>query len=399
MKNIKDDFPLFKTYPNLIYLDNGATTQKPQVMIDALVDYYSTKNSNIGRGFYKLAETSEDAYIQARKTIAQFVNTLPNNIVFTKGTTESINQVVYIVGQIIKPQQKIILSVFEHHANILCWQRLAKEKNLDIIFIEEEKFLNNPNLLPIEFWNNVAVIALSHVSNVTGQVLPISIWGKLAQEKHIIFSLDGAQGIVSEIIDLNKNYCDFYSFSGHKLYGPMGTGVLYLNNNILDKIIEPQILGGGIIDNVQQCGYELIENSLKFEAGTPNVADIYALAKSIEYLQFNNWKLLLKDCHNLNNYLINELKKLSYIYIIEPQYLKTSHITSFVVNNIHAHDIGTFLANKNIAVRVGKHCTYPLHCFLKIKSSVRVSLGIYNTKNDVDVLIIALKEAQLFFKE
>lgn len=398
MHNIKQDFPIFNTYPELIYLDNGATTQKPQAMIDGLSDYYSNKNSNIGRSVYNLAAISEDAYESSRNIIAKFVGAKNNNIVFTKGCTESINQVAYIASQLLKPKQKIIISIWEHHANILPWQRLAKEKDLELVIIEDEKILAFPELLDSTFWDNVGLIALSHVSNVTGQIHPIKNWCKIAKAHNILTCIDGAQGITSEIIDLKDIDCDFYAFSAHKLYGPMGIGVLYIDDNIINNpSIEPMFLGGAIIEDVTKYDYTLLADAHRFETGTPNVADVYAFAKTLEYLIDNKWVLLLEANHLLNNYLLNQLKKIPNIFIIEPQFLPISHMVSFKVNNIHAHDIGTFLSTHNIAVRVGKHCTHPLHTFLNINSSIRVSIGIYNSQADIDFFIDKIKEALLFF--
>jgi cysteine desulfurase/selenocysteine lyase len=395
--NFKKDFPIFTTYPELIYLDNGATTQKPQAMINALQDYYVTKNSNIGRSVYKLAELSENAYEESRKKIANFVGANKKNIIFTSGCTDALNQVAYLAGQILKPKQKIILSIFEHHANILPWQRLAKEKNLELVFIDNQNYLANPETIPIEFWDNVGLVALTHVSNVNGQIHPIEKWVAVSKLNNSLICIDGAQGIVSERINVTTLGCDFYAFSAHKLYGPMGLGILYIHPNMVNKFLEPKNLGGGIIEDVEKDKYILLENATRFEAGTPNVADIYAFGKTLDYLNSNNWDELLLESHKLNEYLLSQLNTLEGISIIQSPNLPISHMVSFVVKGIHAHDMGTFLSNYNIAVRVGKHCTHPLHTFLGINSSVRVSLGIYNTKSDIDFLISKIIEAQTFF--
>lgn len=397
--NIKNDFPIFNTYPELIYLDNGATTQKPQVMIDALTNYYVQKNSNIGRSVYKLAEVSEITYENSRKKIAQFVGANKKNIIFTKGATESLNQAAYISSQLLKSGQKILLSMYEHHANILPWQRIAKEKNLELIFIDDEEILLHPENISDSLWDNVGLIALTHVSNVTGQIHAIKKWCKIAREKNIITCIDGSQGVVSEVVNLSEIDCDFYAFSAHKLYGPMGLGVLYINQQIVNKKVIPFLLGGGIIEEVVKEGYTLLDGAYRFEAGTPNVADVYAFAETLDYLKSKNWEALLKTSHDLTQYLIKELDNITEIEIIKPTLLPVSHMVSFVVKNIHAHDLGTYLSNYNIAVRVGKHCAHPLHEFLDINSSVRASVGIYNNKSDINQFILYLKQAIKFFGE
>lgn len=397
--NIKSDFPIFKTYPELIYLDNGATTQKPQIMLDSLIEYYSKKNSNIGRSVYKLAEISEVAYENSRKKIANFVGANKKNIIFTKGATESLNQAAYVSSQLLKSGSKILLSIYEHHANILPWQKIAQEKNLQLIFIDNEEYLANPEKMPESIWDNVSLVALTHVSNVTGQIHPVAKWCKIAREKNIITCIDGSQGVVSEQINLSEINCDFYAFSAHKLYGPMGLGILYIHQDILNKKLHPSLLGGGIIEEVLKENYTLLEGALRFEAGTPNVADVYAFAQTLDYLKDNNWQDLLLKSHKLTEYLIEQLSAITEIAIIKPKLLPVSHMVSFVVNDVHAHDLGTYLSNYNICVRVGKHCAHPLHDLLDINSSVRASIGIYNTQEDIDHLIIYLRKAIKFFGE
>ena len=395
---IKSDFPIFNKHSNLIYLDNGATTHKPKVLIEAISDYYSNKNSNVGRGVYELADISEQAMTEGRETIASFIGTKSKNIVFTSGCTDSINQVSFLAEQLLKPNQKIILSIFEHHANILPWQRLAKKLKLEIIFISDEFTLSNPESLPDNFWNNVGLISLTHVSNVTGQIHPIKKWCDIAKSHNIITSIDGAQGISSQLVNVVDLNCDFYSFSAHKVYGPMGLGILYLSDNILKNIFDPLKLGGGIVEEVSNIDYSLIEGNLKFEAGTPNVADIYAFSEVIKYLIDNNWELLLNKTKLLHEYLFLKLNTIIDIEIIKPTLLPFTHIVSFKIKGIHPHDIGTFLSENNIAIRVGKHCTHPLHKHLNLNSSARISLAIYNTKEDIDLLIISLLKCIKFFK-
>lgn len=389
----KNDFPIFTQYPELVFLDNGATSQKPQVLIDALQEYYTKYNSNIGRGVYDLAEKSQNIFEQSKSVISQFIGTKPNNLIFTSGATESMNMIAYFVKQLIKDNTKILLSIYEHHSNILVWQRLAQEKNLTIEFIKDDNILLNPNDVSIGFFDNVSVVALTHVSNVTGQTFPIDKWAYFCRRNNIISVIDGAQGITSHSLNLDLTNPDFYSFSAHKIYGPMGLGVTYFSSKHLQ--LQPYKLGGGIIEDVEETGFELSEEINRFEAGTPNVANIFAFAKVLDYLNNNNWTLQRLKTQNLNKYFYKELKKIDFVSVLANY--DSGNLTSFNIKGVHPHDVGTFLSSKNIAVRVGKHCAYPLHAHLNINSSIRVSFAVYNTLEDVKYIIKMIQECYQYF--
>lgn len=389
----KNDFPIFKQYPELVFLDNGATSQKPQVLIDALQEYYTKYNSNIGRGVYDLAEKSQNIFEQSKSVISQFIGTKPNNLIFTSGATESMNMIAYFVKQLIKDNTKILLSIYEHHSNILVWQRLAQEKNLTIEFIKDDNILLNPNDVSVGFFDNVSVVALTHVSNVTGQTFPIDKWAYFCRQNNIISVIDGAQGITSHSLNLDLINPDFYSFSAHKIYGPMGLGVTYFSSKHLQ--LQPYKLGGGIIEDVEETGFELSEEINRFEAGTPNVANIFAFAKVLDYLNDNNWTLQRLKTQNLNKYFYKELTKLDFVSVLVNY--DSGNLTSFNIKGVHPHDVGTFLSSKNIAVRVGKHCAYPLHAHLNINSSIRVSFAVYNTLDDVKYIIKMIQECYQYF--
>lgn len=389
----KNDFPIFTQYPELVFLDNGATSQKPQVLIDALQEYYTKYNSNIGRGVYDLAEKSQNIFEQSKSVISQFIGTKPNNLIFTSGATESMNMIAYFVKQLIKDNTKILLSIYEHHSNILVWQRLAQEKNLTIEFIKDDNILLNPNDVSVGFFDNVSVVALTHVSNVTGQTFPIDKWAYFCRQNNIISVIDGAQGITSHSLNLDLTNPDFYSFSAHKIYGPMGLGVTYFSSKHLQ--LQPYKLGGGIIEDVEETGFELSEEINRFEAGTPNVANIFAFAKVLDYLNNNNWTLQRLKTQNLNKYFYKELKKIDFVSVLANY--DSGNLTSFNIKGVHPHDVGTFLSSKNIAVRVGKHCAYPLHAHLNINSSIRVSFAVYNTLEDVKYIIKMIQECYQYF--
>jgi cysteine desulfurase/selenocysteine lyase len=398
MSNIKADFPLFKKNPKLIYLDNAATTHKPYAMLDAMSEYYIEFNSNVGRGLYELAQLSESAYSKSKKIVAEFLGCSNKNIIYTSGCTESLNLAGYIAQQKIKDKKKyIILPISEHHANVLIWQAIAEQNNLELYWISDPDLILEPKNINHEILKNTAIMAVAHVSNVTGEVYPVKEWCKVAKEIGAISIIDGAQAVTSLKINIKDIGCDFYAFSAHKLYGPMGLGVLYINNEYFNS--NPLKLGGGIIEDVEQKSYTLLEGSNRFEAGTPNVANAYAFGKTIEFLNENNWEQILKNTHSIGNYLEQELIKIGVTPLSISSKLSKTHISSFRISGIHAHDVGTYLAQKDIAVRVGKHCAYPLHAHLKVNSSIRASIGIYNTKEDVDILINAIKECISYFNK
>ncbi len=395
MSHIKENFPIFKNNKGLVFLDNAATTQKPTVLLDSLGEYYYHYNSNVGRGIYKLAELSENCYQDSKSNIKNFFKASNYELMITSGSTESLNIAAHISTKFTK-KKYIVIPFFEHHANILIWQSLAKKLNLEIFWLQNLTQFNTPINHINHIKDEIAVIALTHVSNVTGEIIPIEPWINLAKEIGAISVIDGSQSVTSLMINLNEMQCDFFAFSAHKLYGPMGLGVLFMNPKFLEA--EPIKLGGGIIEDVTLSHYELTEGINRFEAGTPNVANTYAFSKVLDWLRNNDWEQLLKQSKELTNSLYLELEKINIVPIyLSRDFLKT-HICSFNITNVHPHDVGTFLSNKNIAVRVGKHCAYPLHQQLNLNSSVRASIGIYNEQNDIDYFIGTLKDVQNYFK-
>jgi cysteine desulfurase / selenocysteine lyase len=412
--DIKKDFPIFSSNSEfkgqpLIYLDNAASAQKPQTMIDALTHYYTHINSNIGRSVYKLAEKSSEAFELTRKAVAQFINTKKRNIIFTSGATASLNLAAHLAQQAIIERQKnhvgadklkIVLSIVEHHANILPWQRIARDYNVELVYIDSAQQLAHPEELPETFWHNVAVVALTHVSNVTGQIHPVSGWCSLARQYGALSVIDGAQGVTTVAVNVNDIGCDFYAFSAHKLYGPMGVGVLYIHDQLMAQY-EPLVLGGGTIEDVLAEEFFLLSDYSRYEAGTPNVADVAAFRASLEYLTHHDWPQLLEQTHRVGDYLQKQIRSHADFEVLEIEnshLLPHSHTISFKIKDIHAHDVGTFLSNMNIAVRVGKHCAHPLHYFLDSQASIRASVGIYNTNEDVDKLIEGLTQCMKFFR-
>ncbi len=395
MNQIKDNFPIFKNHKDLVFLDNAATTQKPSILLESLSEYYYNYNSNVGRGIYKLAELSENSYQNSKDKIKNFFNSSNYELIVTSGSTESLNLAAHISTSFSK-KKYIVIPFFEHHANILIWQSLAKKLNLEIFWITDLDQFNNPNEYIREIKNEIAIIALTHVSNVTGEIIPIQPWINIAKEIDAISVIDGSQSVTSLLINLNEIQCDFFAFSAHKLYGPMGLGFLFMNPKFLSS--DPIKLGGGIIEDVTLEYHELTQGINRFEAGTPNVANTYAFSKVLDWLKENQWELLLKKSKTITNILYEGLEKINITPISLSKNFSKTHICSFNIPNIHPHDVGTFLSNKNIAVRVGKHCAYPLHQQLNLNSSVRASVGIYNNEQDIEYLLNTIKDVQNYFK-
>lgn len=412
MKSYKEMFPIFNNYPDLIYMDSAATCQKPQHMIDSLSEFYTTYNSNIGRGAYKLADLASEKYHESKFTIANFFNTTSLNIAFTYGATDSLNQAANLIEQDIKklPTIKkdgyIIISCAEHHSNILPWMRLAEKNNLKTYLTTIDELLD-PSLIDIKIKEKSIAYICSHVSNVTGEILPIDKWISESKKYNSYSVIDGSQAVGSFRVELSKLNCDFYAFSAHKMYGPMGIGILYISNELLKKNNQPTRLGGGIVDDISTVEdslhnknlttYSLIDNIEKFEAGTPNVANAYAFAQTINWMLSIQWFNCIMFMSSIGKHMNKRLKEHNVKVLEFSTDLNKTHISSFIVPGIHSHDVGTFLAQNNIAVRSGKHCAYPLYDVLDINSSTRASVGLYNTYENVEALIVNIDIAKKFF--
>lgn len=389
--DIKSHFPIFKHHPELVYLDNAATTQRPQVVLDAMNNFYLHHNANVHRGMYPLSEAATEIYEQARNTVADFLGVLPNEIVFTSGTTEGINGVAQMLKDKVK---KIVVSELEHHANLLPWQQIRGE---DLIYLP----LNNWTI-DLEALNNYPdlgaqdLIALSAGSNVTGAKLDLSaLKTKLNTYTHKpLVLLDLAQVVAHQKVTIDPELVDFAVFSGHKMYGPMGIGVLYINKK--HHHLEPFKRGGGIVESVTKQGASWQGSPHKFEAGTPNVAAASGLAASCKFL---NAHFFQTETPTLNQTLTNQLLQLPEVKIFHPTQGAHLPILSFTVAGIHPHDIATWLGQKNICVRAGHHCTHILHTqVIGSPGTVRASFGLYNKATELDTLVLELKAAIKAFR-
>jgi len=397
MKNIRKDFPLFQNYKSLIYFDNAATTQKPQQVIDSIVNFYTKHNANVHRGVYSFSETATTLFNNARKKIAKFINADVNEIAFTRGTTEGINLVALSWAEKnIFEGDAIVISQMEHFANLIPWQQFAHRKGVKLLIVP----ITNTGELDLKTYqdflsnNKVKLVAITHVSNVLGTRNNIEF---LTQEAHKFGAkilIDAAQSVAHEKVDVKKIDVDFLVFSGHKLLGPTGIGILFIKYAIA-KDIEPVEFGGGM---VKQGGFEKstwLEFPDRFEAGTPSIADAIGLGSAIDYINENiNFDDLKKYEALLCSKLIDGLSKFSRIKILGPieQLKKNGHIVNFVVNGIHAHDVAAYLDKYNICVRAGHHCAQPLHQVLDLDASVRVSFYGYNNEQEVEFFIQKIEE-------
>ena len=404
-EKIKQDFPIFNQKINdetLVYLDNAATSQIPKFVEEKVRDFNEKERANVHRGVHTLGLRATNQYESSRQKVANFIGA--NNakeVIFTSGCTDSLNLVAASFGeQNIQAGDEILVSIMEHHSNLLPWQQLAKRKQAKLNFIE----INSDGLLDIEnlksrISSKTKIVALTHVSNVLGTINPIKELTDLAHEKGAIVVVDGAQAVGHFPIDVAQLNVDFYAFSGHKMFAPTGIGVLYGKKDLLDKM-PPYRLGGEMIANVTREGATWAEVPYKFEAGTPNIAGAIGLGAAIDYLQSLDFELIQKHEQELTSYALEKLKNVSGLTIYGPQ--KSNGrigVISFNLKNIHPHDLATALDLDGIEVRAGHHCAQPLMASLNTESTVRASLSIYNTKDDIDKLVSSLHEAKEFFSE
>ena len=402
LENIREEFPILHQKINgedLVYLDNAASTQKPKAVINAIKDYYENDHSNVHRGVHTLSVRATEAYENAREKVSQFVNSPnKNQIIFTKGTTESINLIAGSLTNLIEKNDEILITAMEHHSNIVPWQELCKRTGaiLKIIPIND-----NGEILIDKYTemvtNKTKLVSVVHLSNTLGTINPIEEIIDTAKLNDAITVIDGAQSASHLLVDVQELDCDFYLFSGHKVFGPTGIGVLYGKENILNQI-DPYQFGGEMILKVtfDETTYNGLPH--KFEAGTPNIAGAVGIGASIDFINSLDRELCHQYEMSLHDYALEKLEQFDDIRIIGKS-SKKSAIISFVIDGIHPHDIGTIINQKGIAVRTGHHCTMPLMDFYGIPGTVRASFSIYNNHAEVDKLIDAIKLAIKMLKQ
>ena len=402
-KNIKDQFPIFKNKikgKKLVYLDSANSSQKPQSVIDAVSNFYSNEFANVGRGIYTLAVNASEMYENSRSSLKNFIGASSDfEIVFTKNATESLNLVASCFGEkFIEKDDEIILTELEHHANYVPWHFLRKKKGAVIKFLPIDE---NGNLkieqLESLITNKTKIISVTHMSNVTGSISSLEEIIEIAKKHSIPVCVDGTQGAAHLEVDVKKLDCDFYAFSGHKMYGPTGVGLLAIKYKWLE-VFEPFIGGGGMIDHVSKKDIAYARGVWKMEAGTMPTAQVIALNESVNFINKIGKKNIIKHEIALTQIALEKLRSNNAVKIIaSPK--NQGGVFSFNIDQIHSHDVSTILDQEGIAVRGGHHCCQVLHEVLKINSSVRVSFGVYNNEEDIDVLCEGIKKCQKIFKK
>lgn len=396
---LRTEFPLLKqtTRGNpLIYLDNSATSQKPQRVIDALNDYYCQNNANIHRGVYELSERATQAFEKVRVDIQHFINaTHASEIIFVRGATEGINLVAHSYGRSrFQAQDEIIISAMEHHSNIVPWQMIAEQVGaiLKIIPITDIGEIDLDAYKKL-FTTHTKMVAIAHASNALGTINPVKEMAAIAHQHGVPILVDGAQAFAHMPVDVQDLDCDFYVFSGHKAYGPTGIGVLYGKEKLLEKM-PPYQGGGDMIESVSFTKTTYNKLPFKFEAGTPDIAGVIGLGAAIAYMKKMGMQAIADHEAELLAYGTQKLSAIPGLKIIGTAKEKVG-VISFVLDDVHPHDIGTILDDKGIAVRAGHHCAMPVMERFGVPATVRASFGLYNTKADIDVLvsgILAVKE-------
>jgi len=402
IENIKSDFPILTQKINgrdLVYLDNSATSQKPQVVINSITNYYNTYNANVHRGIHTLSEKATEKYEETRKKVADFINAKSvKEIIFTGGTTESLNFLANSLSKNLKENDEIILTEMEHHSNIVPWQFIAKEKGLIIKYIEikPDGTLNISNLEKLVN-KKTKILSLTHISNVLGTINPVEKIIKRAKlvNPDIIAIVDVAQSVPHIKVNMQKLQADFITFSAHKVLGPTGVGVIWGKYKLLEKL-HPFLGGGSMIASVTKKTTLFAEIPQRFEAGTPNIAGVIGFGVAIDYINSVGIDNIYKHEQELTDYALDKLTKLDYVEIYGP--IKRAGIISFNVKAVHSHDVSAVLDNYGIAVRSGHHCADILHNKLNINSTVRASFYLYNTKDDIDQLVMGLSKVKKIFK-
>ena len=401
LNKIREDFPILsRTVYNrpLVYLDNGATTQKPRCVVDAITDEYYSVNANVHRGVHFLSQQATELHEASRETVRRFINARSTNeIVFTRGTTESINLLAYSFGEaMMKEGDEVIISTMEHHSNIVPWQLLAERKGIRLRVIpitdEGELIMDEYERL---FTEKTRLVSVMHVSNVLGTVNPVRRIIDIAHSHGVPVLIDGAQSTPHFAVDMQELDCDFFAFSGHKIYGPTGVGVLYGKEEWLDRL--PPYQGGGeMIKNVSFEKTTFNELPYKFEAGTPDYVATHALAKALDYVSEIGMDNIQRHEQELTHYAMERMAEIPGMRFIGTAPEKDA-VISFLVGDIHHLDMGTLLDRLGIAVRTGHHCAEPLMRRMGIEGTVRASFGLYNTKEEVDILVAGIDRVRKMF--
>ncbi len=398
---LRKDFPILARKVNgkrLVYFDNAATTQKPVQVIERIKHYYTEENSNVHRGVHHLSQLATDKYEHARQFVASYIHAgSAKEIIFTRGTTESVNVVASLFQHLIGAGDEVLITAMEHHSNLVPWQQLCRQQQavLKVVPINEKGELDMTALKNM-ITSKTRMFALAHVSNVLGTINPVGEAVKLARKKNIPVLVDGAQAVAHLPVDVTGLDCDFYAFSAHKAYGPMGIGVLYGKEEWLKKL-PPYQFGGEMVDQVSFSETTFNNLPYKFEAGTPNVSGVLGMEAALKYIEEKGIGNVRDHEDELLDFATRKLSKTEGIKIIGEAREKTA-VLSFVVNGVHPYDLGTLLDQMGVAVRTGYHCAQPVVESFGLTGTVRASFGIYNTLEEVDVFVDALKKSIALLK-
>lgn len=399
--NFKDEFPILQER-KISYLDSGATTQKPQCVIDAIESYYKECNANPHRGAYSLSIEATEKYESTREKIAKFINARNREeIIFSKNATESLNLIAYSYGlDNLKKDDEVVLSIMEHHSNLVPWQYVTKKTNnkLKFMYINKDYELSKEEI-ESKITDKTKVVGITHVSNVLGTINNVKEIIKYAHKKGAVVIVDASQSIPHMKIDVQDLDADFLVFSGHKMFAPLGIGVLYGKKELLNKMT-PFLMGGDMIEYVYEQNTTFAPLPNKFEAGTQNVEGVIGLGSAIDYIEKIGYKEIQNVEEAITKYAVNELSKLDFLELyITPHLENHSTVISFNIKGVHPHDVASILDSNGVCVRSGNHCAQPLLRYLGMDSTCRASFSIYNTKEDVDNLVEALKKAYKMFEK
>ena len=401
LEQIKNDFPLLKNR-DISYLDSGATTQKPSQVIESVKTFYENLNANPHRGAYSLSMEATETYENTRNKIAKFVNAkYSEEIVFSKNASEALNLIAYSYGlENLKKEDKIVLSIMEHHSNLVPWQKVSKVTGckLEYLYINKDFEISDEEI-ESKITDDTKIVAITHVSNVLGTINDVKKIIKYAHKKGAVVIVDSSQSIPHMKIDVQDLDCDFLAFSGHKMLGPLGIGVLYGKREILNKM-PPFLMGGDMIEYVYEQNTTFAPLPNKFEAGTQNVEGVIGLGSAIDYIEKIGYDKIQEIEKEVVEYALEELKKLDFLELyVTPNKENHSSVISFNIKGVHPHDVASILDSEGVCVRSGNHCAQPLLRYMEIDSTCRASFYFYNTKEDVDKLVKALDKAYKMFEK
>jgi len=398
-RRLRREFPIFERNPGLVFLDSGASAQKPRQVIDGIAEFYRSDYANVHRGVYQLSARSTDRFEEARESVRAFLNAAAEReIVFVRGATEAINLVAQSWGPAhLKPDDEVVISDLEHHSNLVPWQMLCQRVAARLVVAPTDD-TGEFDLAQFEslLSPRTRLVAVTHVSNVTGALLPVARIVELAHARGALVLVDGCQAVPRMPVDVQALGCDFYAFSGHKAYGPTGTGVLYGRYDVLDSM-PPWQTGGGMIADVSYEKTEFQEPPHRFEAGTPDIAGAVGLAQAIGFIEGIGREAIREHEMVLTGYGVDRLSRIPGVQLV-PGGQRRLSILSFNLDGVHPHDVGTVLDQHGVAVRVGHHCAQPLMDKLGIAGTVRASLGVYNDEADIDRLAAAVEACREMFQ-